>query len=327
MPKINRALMIVTISIMIGFIFLAFFLYYLFSWWGFFFAAGGAAISQFIILHYFDKRRAAQKRQKISELKIAVKEDITSEIGEEKRLLIKKLNKQTTVTSGVLESFRIYLRINIAEINELILDVDEIYAKCVEFVKKGRTKKAREEFNSKISDTFNRIHQLDTDFNFKIKNLKTTDLKFKKIIDSFEEEWKKNMIKVREVIKQAQDKFEVSTNFLYYIEDIFRFEIENRRRIEKEDLDELKIPKDQIRNLLKYINKSVRIKLSDLNKEKKKKFGEIGKKVITYFSNFKKTPNLPEMVINLGMGITESKEILSYLKEVGMIDHLAYHVE
>ncbi|MHA1378483.1 MAG: hypothetical protein ACTSRG_08890 [Candidatus Helarchaeota archaeon] len=327
MPKYNRFLIFGTISVMGIFITLAIYLFSLYDWFGFLLASIPASFSEFIILHYNDIRQAKRARQKIAELKIAVKEDITSEIGEEKRLLIQALNKKSKVTSQILESFRIYLRINIAELNELILDVDNTFLKCIELVKKARTKKAREDFNSKISDIFSRINQMDVDFNFKFNNLITTDLKFKKIIASFKEEWQKTLSKLNEIIKQTQDKFEINTNFIYFIEDIFRFEIEKNRSVQKEDYESLEIPRDQMGKLLKYINKSVKVRLSELDKEKKKKFGALGKKVIAYFSNLGRTPNLPIMVINLGMGITEAKEILSYLKEVGMIDEIKYHIK
>ncbi|NVM05131.1 MAG: hypothetical protein HWN67_22610 [Candidatus Helarchaeota archaeon] len=326
MAKINWYLMIGTICIMGFFIFLAVYFYSLIGWLGFIIISILASLSEIILLHYLEKKAKSRKKQKITQLKLAIKEDIKSEIGEEKRLLIAALNKETIVSANVLESFRIYLRINIAEINELILDVDETYLKSVELVKNGNTKKAKEGFNSKISNIFNRIYELDTDFNFKLNNLKTSDLKFRKIISSFKDEWIASIDKIKNIIKQTQEKFEINTNFLYYIEDIFRFEIENQRKIEKEDILELDIPKDQIKKLLKYINESIKIKLNELDKDKKRKLAEIGKKIISHYVDTDKKPNLPEMVIKLGIGINESKELLSYLKEIGMIDEIKYHI-
>ncbi|MFX1451855.1 MAG: hypothetical protein ACFFCM_13485 [Promethearchaeota archaeon] len=327
MAKINWFLIIGTSCIMTIFIFLAMYLYSLIGWLGFFIITIPAAISELLLLIYLDKKEKSRKKQRISELKIAVKEDIKSEIGEEKRLLITALNKKTEVSASVLESFRIYLRINIAEINELILDIDEIYLKCNDLIKHAKTKTAKDDFNSKISDIFNRIYELDTDFNFKLNNLSTSDLKFKKIIASFRDEWNSSVNKIKNIIKQTQEKFEINTNFMYYIEDIFRFEIENQRRIETTDFEVLGIPEDQIKKLLKYINESLKIKLNELDKEKKSKLGEIGKKIISHYVNTDNKPNLPEMVITLGMGISESKEILSYLKEIGMIDEIRYHIK
>ncbi len=326
MVKINWYLVIGTVCIMGIFIFLALYLYSLIGWLGFFIISVPTSISEIFLLYYLEKKEKSRKKQKIAQLKLAIKEDIKSEIGEEKRLLIAALNKETKVTTNVLESFRIYLRINIAEINELILDIDEVYLKSIELVKNSKTKKAKEDFNSKISNIFNRIYELDTDFNFKLNNLKTSDLKFRKIISSFKDEWFASIDKIKNIIKQTQEKFEINTNFLYYIEDIFRFEIENQRKIEIEDFEKLEIPTDQIKKLLKYINESIKIKLNEIDKDKKRKLGEIGKKIISHYMVAGKKPNLPEMVIELGMGINESKELLSYLKEIGMIDEIKYHI-
>ncbi|MFX0140293.1 MAG: hypothetical protein ACFFDN_42025, partial [Candidatus Hodarchaeota archaeon] len=327
MAKINWYLIIGTSCIMGIFIFLALYLYSLIGWAGFIIISIAASISELLLLHYLEKKEDARKKHKISELKLAVKEDIKSEIGEEKRLLIAALNKKNKVTTKVLESFKIYLRINIAEINELVLDIDEIYLKGIDLVKQAKTKTAKEEFNSKISNIFYRIYELDTDFNFKLNNLLTSDLKFKKIIISFKDEWNSSLNKIKKIIKQTQEKFEINTNFLYYIEDIFRFEIENQRKFEKNDFEILEIPEDQVKKLLKYINESVKIKLNELDKEKKRKLGKLGKKIISHYANTDNKPNLPEMVIKLGIGITESKEILSYLKEIGMIDEIKYHIK
>ncbi len=327
MPKRNWFLIIGTVILMAIFIILALYLYSLYGWLGFLVASIPAVISEVLILFYSERRIVAQTKQKLTELRLLVKEDIKSEIGEEKRLLIEALNKKSKATSTNLENFRIYLRINTAELNELILEVDNTYLKCVDLVKKARTEKARELFSSTISKIFNRIYELDTDFTFKLGNLETLDVKFLKTINSFKEEWLKSVAKIKDLIKQTQEKFEINTNFIFFIEDIFRFEIEKQRRVENEDFESLEIPKDQIKQLLKYIDKTIKIKLNELAKEEKRKLGEVSKKVIEYYSGLNKKPNLPEMVINLGIGITESKEILSYLKEVGMIDEIKYHVE
>lgn len=327
MLKINWNLLFGTIFLISICIFLAIYLYSLIGWFGFLLICILASLGELLILNYSEKKKKAQKKQKIAQLRLLLKEDIKSEIGEEKRLLIEALNKKTQVSTNVLENFRVYLHINTAELNELLLEIDKTYLNCIELVKNAKTEKAKEKFNATIFNIFNRIFELDNDFNYKIKNLFTSDLKFKKIIASFKEEWETAINKIKNVIKETQEKFEIDTNFIYYIEDIFRFEIENKRMIQKEDFQCLNIPNDQIKKLLKYIDKPVKLKLNELDGEKKKKLGELGKKIIAYYVNENKKPNLPELTINLGIGITESKEILSYLKEIGMIDEVKYHIE
>jgi len=87
----------------------------------------------------------------------------------------------------------------------------------------------------------------------------------------------------------------------------------------------MRYPYHQAKQLIKFIEKPIILNLDSLSSEDKQKFGTLGRKIIENCAKNQVTPNLPYLVVKLGVAIQEAKKILSYLRLVGMVDRVYMH--
>ncbi|MHA1404542.1 MAG: hypothetical protein ACTSSI_12325 [Candidatus Helarchaeota archaeon] len=338
LKKYQKRLFAGTITIIFGTGFMAVFFFYLFSIFGFLFQLGVviifgaiAVIAELLLLSHIDTIKQIEIKSRFIELGLMPEERTTEEeIKREKQIILSKIEQQNIKQMTRLQNFRHFLKLHVAELGELTLEIDDLFRECKLLIEQGRMKKAKREFNQKYQDIRNRIAEMKNEFDSRINKhfdlTKYHSQKVKTFIFSFKEEWARECSKLEKILIETVNKFEQKTNLPQYIEDIFQFEIENERQFTEDDFFRLKIPRDQIKILLNMIDKPVKVNLSEISQEKKKILASVGKKVIAHFSILDKTPTLPDLYVNLGISLTDAKEVLSYLKSIGMIDKIYYHV-
>ncbi|NHI92591.1 MAG: hypothetical protein EAX96_08815 [Candidatus Lokiarchaeota archaeon] len=296
----------------------------------------GIALSISFILEYYwmqkyDREKRIIKKSKMIEIGlIADDEDVKEIIEAEKQKLSEKVNGEKFVSMQLMDKFRSYMKLLITELSEIEVEIDNLYRECIDMIKENMTMKAKEHFRIISNANMIRIQEMDDElgkkFNLffaeKLKSQKT--LKFLK---SFKEEWEKRKSKTVEIIKSVSKKFEQKSYFQHHIEEVFNFELEKKRKFTMDDNLSLKIPEDQLKKIIETIEKPSTLNLDEVSREKKQELGKIGKKVIAYFTNNNEHPNLPAMVMRLGIALSEAKDVLMYLKLIGMIDEVRYHVK
>ena len=292
-------------------------------------------ILSFIIEYYlmtrYDAERKIQKKSKMIEVGLIVDdEDLQEQIEEEKERLAKQVDDKKFVSTQLLEKFRNYLKLLITELSEIEVDMDNLYRKCMEMIDDGKTMKAKEHFRIMSNANRIRINEMDAEFNSKFDlffGSKLKSQKSMKFLDSFKEEWENRKAKTKEIIRARSKNFEVKSYFQHHVEDVFNFELEKKRKFTEDDNILLKIPNDQLKKIIETIEKPSTLNFDELSIEKKQELGKIGKKVIAYFTNNNQKPNLPAMVMKLGIALSEAKDVLVYLKHIGMIEEVNYHVK
>ena len=330
-----RNFVIGTIIIVLGMAGLAILFYYAFPFFINYILIAVACTIAFILEYFwmnkYDKEKKIRKKSKMIEVGlIADDEDVKEVIEAEKRRLSQEVGGEKFVTTRLMDKFRSYMKLLITELSEIEVEIDNLYRDCVEMINNGMTMKAKDHF--KIMSNANKIRVRDMNeelgkkfnlfFEDKLKSQK--NLKFLK---SFKEEWEKRKKKTLDLINNISNKFDVKSYFQHHIEDVFNFEIEKQRNFSIEDNALLKIPEDQLNKILDTIEKPSALNLDEVSREKKEELGKIGKKVIAYFTNNDQHPNLPTMVMKLGIAISEAKDVLAYLKSIGMINEVRYHIK
>ncbi len=292
-------------------------------------------VASFIIEYYwmnrYDSQRKIQKKAKMIEVGlIADDENLQEQIDEEKEKLSRQVDDKKFVSTQLLDKFRNYLRLMMTELSEIEVEIDELLRKCTEMIDDGKTMKAKEHF--RINSNANRIRINDMNEEFKNKfdyffQNKLKSQKTVKFLDSFKEEWEARKNKTLELLNRNSKKFEIKSYFQHHVEDVFNFELEKKRKFTIDDNILLKIPTDQLKKIIETIEKPSVLNFDELSQEKKQELGKIGKKVIAFFANNNQKPNLPAMVMKLGIAMSEAKDVLVYLKHVGMIEEVRYHVK
>ncbi|MHA1784203.1 MAG: hypothetical protein ACTSVY_16430 [Candidatus Helarchaeota archaeon] len=336
--KINpltKRFIIGTILIILGMSGIAILFYYLLAFFYNLIAISIVIIISFIAEYFwmnaYEREKRILKKAKMIEIGLIVDdEELEKQIEEEKRKLTQKLEDEKFVSVELMDKFRSYLRLMITELSEIEVDMDNLFRECVGMINRSMTMKAKDHFKIMSNTNKIRVQEMDDEikkkfnlfFGNKMKSQKT--LKFLK---SFKEEWEKRKSKTLNVIKTISMKFEVKSYFQHHVEDVFNFELEKNRRFRPDDNILLKIPKDQLKKIIDTIEKPSTLNLDEVSRERKQELGKIGKKVIAYFTNNNQTPNLPAMVMKLGIALSEAKDVLAYLKIIGMIDEVLYHVK
>jgi len=334
MKKINpltRNFIIGTVIIVLGMTFVAILAYYFLN----FIVSIVTIVISFILEYYwmtrYDAERKVQKKSKMIEVGlIADDENIQEQIDEEKDRLSRQVDDKKFVSTQLLDKFRNYLKLMITEISEIEVDIDNLYRTCIDMIDDGKTMKAKDHF--RIMSNANRIRINDMNEEFKNKfeyffGSKLKSQKTHKFLDSFKEEWENRKQKTQEIIREKSKKFEIKSYFQHHVEDVFNFEIEKKRKFNFDDNILLKIPTDQLKKIIETIEKPSILNFDELSQEKKQELGKIGKKVIAYFANNNQKPNLPAMVMKLGIALSEAKDVLVYLKHIGMMEEVNYHVK
>ena len=330
-----RDFLIGTIGIMLGMAGLAILFYYLIPFFLNYVLIGitlGIAfgLEYFWMKKYDQKKRIRKKSKMIDVGLIADDEDVKEIIEEEKRKLSQDLGDEKFVSEQLMDKFRSYMKLLITELSEIDVETDDLYRDCIDMINNGMTMKAKDHFRIMSNAHKIRIDDMDDElrkkfnlfFDDKLKSQKTL-----KYLKSIREEWEIRKNKTLEIIKTASKKFDEKSYFQHHIEDIFNFELEENRNFEMEDKVLLKIPEDQLKKIMDTIEKPSTLNLDEISREKKEELGKIGKKVIAYFTNNDQHPNLPTMVMKLGIALSEAKDVLVYLKLIGMINEVRYHVK
>lgn len=225
-----------------------------------------------------------------------------------------------------IEQLKNFIRLNLNDMNELLLSLEEAYREAITLFDKGEFDEAKARFDSVKKDIQQKFQDIDTEVEFYFKEAPVLDEKYQQtLFNSYREHYDSEKETKNEQIEDLIKKFEVRSEFSVHLEDILQFEIENEREITEADIYNMSFPYQQTKKLINLLEKPVKLKIGEFSMEEKQKIGVLGRKVIEQCSQADVTPNLPYLVIKLGMAIQEAKKILTYLQSVGIIENVYYH--
>ncbi|MBD3227081.1 MAG: hypothetical protein GF329_02750 [Candidatus Lokiarchaeota archaeon] len=232
-----------------------------------------------------------------------------------------------TLEISQFERYKQKVNNSIKNINDLLIDINDIYYEALDMIENGELLVAKRKFQRMLDRIKSDLEEEDIKvIQFTNQIIENADQKLNLSIINFKENWNKTKNAVVKKIKEIAQKFNLRSQIKSQIDKIFQFEIENNRAIKESDLDSIDIPPDQFKRIIRIIERPVKIKLKELNKTKKQKLGEVSKKVIAVCTKNDVSPNLAYLYSALQIDLKKSKEILSYLHEVGMIDVIFYHM-
>ncbi len=313
MRKKDRDYIIVTIIVAVIFSSLGTFLWLYFDWLGILALLPLIVILEFYLLYWVDKRYVIQEKQKLIQLGLITASDV--------QIMTKEAKDE-------IEHLKNFVRLNVSDINELLISLEEGYREALEKLDAGEIEDAKFQFKNLTKDILQRIQEIEEDVERMFEEFPIPEDRDKKFLyDSYKENWNSEKAQKKDRIEDLIEKFRVRTEYTVYIEDILRFEVENQRAITDLDIKTMKFPYNQASQLIRFIEKPLKVRLEDLSTEEKQKQGTLGRKIIENCSKNQVTPNIPYLCVKLGMTIQEAKRILTYLHLIGMIDKIYYHYE
>ncbi|HUX98014.1 MAG TPA: hypothetical protein VMV49_00540 [Candidatus Deferrimicrobium sp.] len=312
MKKKEFEYIIYTVILCTGFGILTYFLWIHLNWGSLIILLPGAIILELLILQWIDKKHVIEEKQKLIQLGLLTSSDL-------------QLTAGTSETD--IEQFKNFIRLNLTDLNELLLSLEEAYREALIKIDQGEIEEAKLQFLGVFKSTQTKFNEVETEVQNLIEEFPVDeeDKEQKFLYKSYTEQWiseKQNKLKK---IEELNKKFQVRTEFNIYVEDILRFEVEKEREISDLDIKTLKFPYHQAKQLIKFIEKPFNLKVDYLSKDEKQKLGSVGRKIIEKCAEHHISPNLPYLVIKLGMSLVEAKKILTYLHSVGMIDQVYVH--
>ncbi|MHA1230174.1 MAG: hypothetical protein ACTSRP_14575 [Candidatus Helarchaeota archaeon] len=269
-------------------------------------------ILEIYVLSKIDNYFIIQKKKKLFEM------GIISDID-------KRSIKEEDV--DLFEKYRNIVNNSINFLNDILISMDDVYTESLFLIEDGEILKGKKIFKSTLNKAKSDIENEDIKI-IQITNemIEKADPPLKISIKNYKEYWDKNRIDILRKIKEIAEKFKLRSEIEDQIEKIFKFEIEKKQVITEEDASELGIPPDQFKRLLRMIEKPVKVDINKLSEDEKQRLGSASKKIISLCMKNNITPNLPYLHYVLKIDLKTAKEILSYLKNIGMIDLIFYHI-
>lgn len=311
MRKKEQEYVIISILICIGFSFLTYFLWNFFSWNSLFIVLPCVIILEFFFLQWIDKKHAMEERLRL------IQGGIISAID---------FQVSTSGEGDEFDQLRNFIRLNLNDLNELLKSFEEAYRETITLLDQAEFDEAKLRFESVRKDIQEKFSSIDEEVeNFFKETPISNDKDQQRLFNSYKEHYDSEKEIKKEQIEEIIKKFEVRSEFSVHLEDILQFEIENEREISDSDINDMKFPYQPAKQLIKVLEKPVKLKIGELSTEDKQKFGALGRKIIEQCSQEDVTPNLPFLIIKLGMTLQEAKKILTYLQSVGIIETVYYH--
>ena len=281
------------------------------SWYSLIIVVPIIIILEIYILNKIDDYYVIKKKTKLIQLGV---------ISQEEREIRKPVIDE-------FENYKNKVNQSIKNLNNILIDMDDVYNEALFLIEDGEIFNARKKFKSMLARANKDIEQEDIKvISLTNKALETANPTLNMSIKNYKELWDKTRIDILKKIKDIADKFKIRSELESQIKKIFKFEIDNNRPVSENDLDTLELPLDQYRRLLRIIEKPVKIDIKKMDQKEKQRMGEISKKVISVCMKNGITPNLAYLFYALQIDLKTSKEILSYLKNIGMIDVIFYHI-
>ncbi len=311
MKKRNWEYLIATITICTSFSLLTVILWFSLEWFSLLIILPCTIILELILLQWIDSKHELEEKQKLIQLGIISPSDT------------QLLSTETEDEIGQLKSF---IRLNLTDLNEVIIGLEEGYREALEKLDVGEIEEAKSQFKSTSTTTVQKYKVIEEEVENQFEEFIIPDDKDKKFLyTSYRENWNTEKKRMKEKIEDIINKFRVRSEYTVHIEDILRFEVENKRPIIDDDIKKMKFPYHQANQLIKFIEKPIILKIEDLSPEEKQKYGTLGRKIIETCATSQITPTLPYLVIKMGITIQEAKKILTYLHLIGMIETIFYH--
>jgi len=236
-------------------------------------------------------------------------------------------NLQITSDTSPFDKFKHQINLYIKNINDILIDMDDIYYESLQLLDDGDILHATRKFNSILSHSTKNIESIDLNvISLTNQTLQSSDPSLKLSIKNYKELWDKTRIDILNKIKTISEKFKIRSDIHNHIEKIFKFEIEHDRKVDVSDINSLDIPLDQFNRVIRIIEKPIKINLNKLSPDDKQRLGNVSKKIISTCMKYNISPNLPYLFYVLKIDLKTAKEILSYLKNIGMLDVIFYHV-
>jgi len=300
-----------SIIICVGFSLLTYFFWMFLEWNSLFIVIPCVILAEFFLLQWIDKKHMIEERRKLIQYGLISASDFQASPREAKDEGDRLIN---------------FIRLNLADLNELLLTIEEAYREAITLLDKGELEEAKRQFNSVKADVQKRVQMIEGEVENYFKegpspNDEEQQLLLKNYRDHYSSEKQKKMERMEEIIK----KFNIRSEFSLHLEDILAFEIEKKRAITDSDIKTINFPFQQAKQLIKFLETPIKLKIEDLSTEEKQKYGAIGRKIIENCSKDSVIPNLPYLIVKFKMAIQEAKKILTYLQAVGIIETIHYH--
>lgn len=290
---------------------LIFIFWNLISWYSLIIIAPIIIVLEIYILNKIDSYYIIKKKKKLIQMGV---------ITDEEEITLKNQ------TISIFDQYKNNVNRAIKKLNDFLIDMDDIYYESLNLIEDGELITAKRRFKSYLSKVNDDIEEEDIKvIKFTNSILADADKKLNLSIINFKENWNKEKNSILKKIKEIADKFKIRSEIMTQIEQIFQFEIENSRGIEQADLKSLNIPDDQYKRIINIIERPIKVDVKNLNEKERQKLGEVSKNVISICMKNNITPNLAYLYHVLKIDLRTAKEILSYLKSIGMIDVIFYH--
>jgi hypothetical protein len=297
--------------ICIGFSLLTYFLWTFLEWNSLFIVIPCIILAEFLLLRWIDKKHVIEERQKLIQYGLISASDF------------QVIPREAKDEGDRLKNF---IRLNLADLNELLLTIEEAYREAIALLDKGELEGVKGQFNSVKADVQKKVQMIESEVENYFKEVPSPNDEEQQILlknykDHYISEKQKKLERMEEIIK----KFDIRSEFSLHLEDILAFEIEKKRAITDSDINSIGFPFQQANQLIKFLETPLKLKLEDLSTEEKQKYGTIGRKIIENCSRDNVIPNLPYLIVKFKMAIQEAKKILTYLQAVGIIETVHYH--
>lgn len=311
MRKKDLEYIMVSIILCVGFSLLTYFFWTFLEWNSLFIVIPCVILAEFLLLQWIDKKHVIEERRKLIQYGLISASDF--QVG-------------THEAKDEGDRLRNFIRLNLADLNELLLTVEEAYREAITFLDRGEIEEAKGQFRSVKADVQKKIQMIEGEVENYFKEVPNQDeeeqhLLFKSFREHYLSEKQRKLHQMQEIF----EKFEVRSEFSLHLEDILGFEVERRRAINDADIKAMNFPFQQAKQLIKLLEKPIKLKIEDLSSEEKQKYGTIGRKIIENCSKDNVIPNLPYLIVKFKMAIQEAKKILTYLQSVGIIETVHYH--
>ena len=311
MKRKERDYITVTVIICAIFSILTVFLWFFLSWVILLILLPLTIFIELFLLQWIDQRHIIREKQKLIHLGIISPSDTQMASSE---------------TKDEFDQLKNFVRLNLIDLNELLVNLEEGYREALEQLDLGEIEDAKFRFISLSKDIKNKYKEREEEVDNLFEEFPIpTDIQKRFLYDSYKENWNSEKQKSLERINEIINKFKVRSEYSLHIEDILQFEVKNERVITDKDIKNMKVPYHQAKQLIKFIEKPINLRIEDLSAKEKQKYGLLGRKIIETCSQNQITPNLPYLSVKLGITIQEAKKILTYLYAIGMIENIYYH--
>ncbi len=310
MKKKDRDLILITLLVGVVFSALTSLLWFPLRWISLFIMLPLTIVLELVLLGWVDNKYTIAEKQRLIQLGI----------------MTSGTHMVSVESKDEIDQLRSFVRLNLSDLNELLLSLEEGYREALERLDTGEIEDAKSQFKSVSEATLKRLKELSEEVEDLFEEFPLPEDKEKKFLyNSYKDHWNAEKKQKENIIEDIIQKFKVRSVFTIHLEDILQTEVENKRPITDSDIKRMRYPYNQANQLIRFIEKPVSFKLETLSPEEKQKYGTLGRKIIENCAKNQLTPNLPYLVVKLGITLQESKKILTYLHLVGMIEDIYYH--